>query len=187
MPYSTAAKNLMLDALGVAADWVTLHTATVLSSGASIGANQVSVDHQVDVGATVKLDPQQSNEETHSVTAVDGAGPYTLTLAATLANNHDAGEYVSYTPSAAVGPKEPTGGAPAFARKQMTWNLATGGVLDSSVMPEFDVAPNVPLTHVVVMDEESSDAIFAWTEIILTLYDQQSVFRLRDVDLDLNL
>lgn len=187
MPYSEAAKNVMLDALGVAADWATLHTATTLSSGASVGADQVAVEHVVDVGATVKLDPQQAGEETHSVVAVDGSGPYTLTLAAELANAHDAGEYVSYSPSEAVGPKEPTGGTVAFARKQIFWNDADGGSLDSSMMPEFDVAESVPITHVVIMDEETGDAVFAYAEIPLTMYDQQSVFRLRDADLDLNL
>ncbi len=186
MPFSDEAKNLMLNTLAVSADWVTVHMPTTLTSGAAAAQNQVAVADPVEVGATVKVDAAGANEETHSVTATAGTGPYTLTLAANLANTHSAGVYVSYDPNVAVGPKEPSGGAPAFARKAITWNAAALGNLDSAVMPEFDVAANTPMTHAVVMDGQTGGSILGWGEFPLTEYDAQAVFRLRDVDLHLN-
>lgn len=187
MGYSINAKNLMLAAFAEATPWVTLHTATTLSSGAAVGADQIAVAHSVEAGATVIINPQQPNSETLSVLEVAGAGPYTLTLSGNLANAHEVGEFVSYTPHQTVGPKEPTGGNPAFVRVGQSWNDPVDGILDSSNMPELNVAEGVPLTHVVWMASDSGNTIRAWATIPLTMYDSQSVFRLRDADLDLNL
>jgi hypothetical protein len=74
---STAAKNLMLDALGAAAVFASLHTADPGASGTS----------------------------------------------------------------------EVSGGSPAYARKAITWNAASGADLDNNANPVFDVPASTTVTH----------------------------------------
>lgn len=46
----------------------------------------------------------------------------------------------------ATGTSEATGGSPAYARKSITWNAASGGALDNNANPIFDV-PAGTFTH----------------------------------------
>jgi hypothetical protein len=45
------------------------------------------------------------------------------------------------------GAAEVTGGTPAYARKTVTWNAATGANLDNNANPVFDVPGSTTVTH----------------------------------------
>jgi hypothetical protein len=45
------------------------------------------------------------------------------------------------------GANEVSGGSPAYARKGITWNAASGGNIDSSNTPVFDVPAGTTITH----------------------------------------
>lgn len=45
------------------------------------------------------------------------------------------------------GTAEVTGGSPAYARKAVTWNTASGGVADTSNAPVFDVPGSTSVSH----------------------------------------
>lgn len=46
-----------------------------------------------------------------------------------------------------TGASEVTGGSPAYARKAITWNAASGGALDNNANPTFDVPAGVTVSH----------------------------------------
>lgn len=46
-----------------------------------------------------------------------------------------------------TGANEVSGGSPAYARKSMTWNAASGGALDNSNAPVFDVPAGTTVSH----------------------------------------
>lgn len=47
-----------------------------------------------------------------------------------------------------TGANEVTGGSPAYARKAITWNAASGGALDNNANPVFDVPSGTTVTYV---------------------------------------
>src|SRR5437870_8328943 len=46
-----------------------------------------------------------------------------------------------------TGTNEVTGGSPAYARKAVTWNAASGADLDNNANPVFDVPAGTTITH----------------------------------------
>jgi hypothetical protein len=46
-----------------------------------------------------------------------------------------------------TGANEVAGGAPAYAKKAITWNAAAGGDLDNNANPVFDVPAGTTVTH----------------------------------------
>lgn len=46
-----------------------------------------------------------------------------------------------------TGADEVTGGSPAYARREVVWNAASGGVLDDADIPAFDVPSSTTITH----------------------------------------
>lgn len=80
-----------------------LHTATVLTSGATSGTNTIAVNSPIAIGANIIVAPSyvgatDLNAEQHVVQGSSGSGPYTLTLVSNLSNNHLSGAYVAFDP-----------------------------------------------------------------------------------------
>lgn len=50
-------------------------------------------------------------------------------------------------PGATGSNNEISGGSPAYARQAITWNAASGGNLDSSSQPQFDIPPSTTVSH----------------------------------------
>lgn len=46
-----------------------------------------------------------------------------------------------------TGANEVSGGSPAYARKSITWNAASGGALDNNANPVFDVPGSTTVSH----------------------------------------
>jgi len=69
--------------------------AGTLSAAASAGASTVSSSVSYSAGTIVALSTGLSGVELATVQSVSGAGPYTLTLTAPLANNHSSGARIS--------------------------------------------------------------------------------------------
>lgn len=46
-----------------------------------------------------------------------------------------------------TGASEVTGGSPAYERQPVTWNTASGGNLDDSAVPTFNIPAGTTVTH----------------------------------------
>jgi hypothetical protein len=85
-----------------------------------------------------------------------------------------------------TGASEVTGGAPAYARKAITWNAAAAGVLDSSVAPVFDVPASTTVTHVGFWDAVTLGNWAGGAAVTNETFGAQGTYTLDDADLDLN-
>lgn len=95
MPYSEAAKNLMLDELADVAVWVSLHD----DDPGDSGANEIS------------------------------------------------------------------GGSPAYARKAITWNAASGGEITGDSLPTLDVPASTEVTHIGFWSAETNGTFYGSDEL----------------------
>lgn len=116
MPYSILGKNLMLNALGAAAIYVSLHSA----------------------------DPGES------------------------------------------GTNELSGGSPAYARKSITWNAASGGSMDDSNVPVFDVPASSTVSYVGFWSALTTGTFYGSANVTDEVFNAQGTYTLTDADLDLN-
>lgn len=116
MPYSILGKNLMLNALGAAAIYVSLHSA----------------------------DPGES------------------------------------------GTNELSGGSPAYARKSITWNAASGGSMDDSNVPVFDVPASSTVSYVGFWSALTTGTFYGSANVTDEVFSAQGTYTLTDADLDLN-
>lgn len=103
-----------------------------------------------------------------------------------LGNATDGIKFVSLHTDAVGGgdANEVTGGAPAYARKSITWNTAAAGNLDSSNQPAFDV-PAVTIQRVGFYDSVSAGVYFGDADITNETYGGQGTYTLTDVDISL--
>lgn len=106
-----------------------LHACTLLNASASSGQPVIVTDDLMHIGAICTVGVGTAGVEAHTVQNVTGAGPYTVTLDANLANAHGAGENVAFTPADdGTDLLEPT--EPSYARVQSApadWNAAATG------------------------------------------------------------
>lgn len=79
---------------------------------------------------------------------------------------------------------EVTGGSPAYARKSITWNAASGGNLDSSNTPAFDV-PATTIRRVGFFSAVSAGTFYGDADITDETYGGQGTYTLTSVDIDL--
>ncbi len=116
MPIANAGKHVMLDALGVVADFASLHT----SDPSTTGAN------------------------------------------------------------------EATGGSPAYARKAITWNAASGGNLDNNANPVFDV-PAGTYSHFGLWSDATGGTYYGGGPLsAVEVYASQGTYTLTDADISLS-
>lgn len=81
-----------------------------------------------------------------------------------------------------TGANELTGGAPAYARKSITWNAAAAGNLDSSNAPVFDV-PAATITHVGFWSAVTAGTNYGDADITDEVFAAQGTYTLTDADI----
>ena len=85
-----------------------------------------------------------------------------------------------------TGANEVSGGSPAYARKAITFNAASGGSLDSSNAPVFDVPAGTTVTHVGFWDASTAGNFLGYADVTDEAFGAQGTYTLTDADLDLN-
>jgi hypothetical protein len=76
------------------------------------------------------------------------------------------------------GGSEVTGGSPAYARKSITWNAASGGSMTASNQPVFDVPASTTVTHVGFFSAVSSGTYFGMADVTDEAFGAQGTYTL---------
>lgn len=86
------------------------------------------------------------------------------------------------------GANEVTGGSPAYARKALTWNAASGGAMDDSTSPApaFDVPAGTTVAFVGFWDAVSAGNFLGYADVTDETFAGQGTYTLTDADLNLN-
>ena len=85
-----------------------------------------------------------------------------------------------------TGANEVSGGSPAYARKAITWNAASGGAIDSSNQPVFDVPAGTTVAYVGFWSASSAGTFYGSADVTDEAFAAQGTYTLTDADLDLN-
>jgi hypothetical protein len=80
---------------------------------------------------------------------------------------------------------ELTGGSPAYARKAIAWNAASGGAIDDSTGPVFDVPAGTTVSWVSFWNTAGT-VRYAKKDVTDEVFAGQGTYTLTDVDFDLN-
>jgi len=80
---------------------------------------------------------------------------------------------------------EVTGGSPAYARKAITWNAASGGNLDNNANPVFDVPGGTTIRRVGFWSASSGGTYYGDSDITDETYGAQGTYTLTDADITL--
>src|SRR5687767_1608272 len=84
-----------------------------------------------------------------------------------------------------TGANEVTGGSPAYARKAITWNAASGGALDNNANPVFDVPAATTVTHAGLWSAVSAGTFYGSMDITDEAFTLQGTYTLSDADVTL--
>jgi len=84
------------------------------------------------------------------------------------------------------GTNEISGGSPAYARKAITWNAATGGSMDDSNTPVFDVPASTTVAFVGFWSAVSGGTFYGSADVTNEVFTAQGTYTLTDADFDLN-
>lgn len=85
----------------------------------------------------------------------------------------------------ATGTSEVSGGSPAYARKAITWNAASGGDLDNNANPVFDVPGSTTITHLGFWSAATGGTFYGSADITDETFGGQGTYTTTDVDLTL--
>lgn len=80
---------------------------------------------------------------------------------------------------------EVTGGSPAYARKSVTWNAASGGNLDNSNTSVFDVPASTTIRRVGFFSASSGGTYYGDADIADETYGSQGTYTVTDADITL--
>jgi hypothetical protein len=80
---------------------------------------------------------------------------------------------------------EVTGGSPAYARKAIAWNAASGGAIDDSTAPVFDVPAGTTVSWISGWNTAGTSRYFK-KDVTDETFGAQGTYTLTDIDLDLN-
>jgi hypothetical protein len=84
------------------------------------------------------------------------------------------------------GANEVSGGSPAYARKAMTWNAASGGGLDNSNAPVFDVPAGTTVSHFGLWSASSGGTFYGGDALSASeSFTGQGTYTLNDGDVTL--
>ena len=195
MPYSTLAKNLMLDALvGINPTDPITHAALFDESAAIESVVGVAstdmltkIGHGLSNGDLVVLRSLAGGEGLieefpYFVVGVSGDD---FQLSKILAGS--AADFTTDVTSVSVVELvELSGGTPAYARKSITFNAAADGSKDSSNQPVFDVAAGATVNYVGFFSAITAGILRGVDNVTEELFGGQGVYTLIDADLDLN-
>lgn len=84
-----------------------------------------------------------------------------------------------------TGTSEVSGGSPAYARKAITWNAASGAGLDNNANPVFDVPAGTTITHFGLWSASSAGTFYGSGDITDEVFGGQGSYTLSDADLTL--
>jgi hypothetical protein len=195
MPYSTAGKNLMLNAL-IATNPTTPIThaglydeAAAITSVTGVAATDLltKAGHGLVNGDLVVL---------RSLTG--GAGlvveyPYYIVgvsgndFQLSLLSGGSAFDFTTDISSVSVVKLvELSGGSPAYARKSITFSAAVGGSIDSSNQPVFDCAAGTVVNYVGLFSASTAGTLLGIDPVTEETFGAQGTYTLTDADCDLN-
>ena len=80
---------------------------------------------------------------------------------------------------------EVSGGSPAYARKAIAWNAASGGAIDDSTAPVFDVPAGTTVSWISFWNTAGT-VRYAKKDVTDEVFGAQGTYTLTDVDFDLN-
>ena len=86
----------------------------------------------------------------------------------------------------ATGENELSGGDPSYVRKAIAWNPATGGIMDSSNQPVFDIPAGKTIKHMGLWSAVTGGTFYLSAPIVNEAFASQGTHVLTDGDLDLN-
>lgn len=81
---------------------------------------------------------------------------------------------------------EISGGSPAYARKSIAFNAATGGSIDDSTAPVFDIPAGATVDGVGFYDAVTVGTLQAFDDLTSESFAGQGTYTLSDSDIDLN-
>jgi hypothetical protein len=84
-----------------------------------------------------------------------------------------------------TGTSEVSGGSPAYARKAITWNAASGADLDNNANPTFDVPAGTTVTHFGLWSAASAGTFYGSGDITDETFAGQGTYTLTDADVTL--
>ena len=85
---------------------------------------------------------------------------------------------------ATIGPgNELSGGAPAYARKSITWNTATGGALDSSNQPVLDIASGDTVSALGLSSASTAGTLYGGADVTNEAFGAQGTYTVTDFDI----
>ena len=84
-----------------------------------------------------------------------------------------------------TGANEISGGSPAYARKAITWNAASGGALDNNANPVFDVPASTTVSYVGLWSASSGGTYYGHFDVTDEVFAAQGTYTLTDADITL--
>jgi hypothetical protein len=84
-----------------------------------------------------------------------------------------------------TGANEISGGSPAYARKAITWNAASGGNLDNNANPVFDVPASTTVAYVGLFSAVTSGTFYGSADVTDEVFAGQGTYTVTDFDVTL--
>lgn len=84
-----------------------------------------------------------------------------------------------------TGTNEVAGGSPAYARKALTWDAASGGSKALSNTPLFDVPASTTITHVGLWDAVTTGNYFGYIDVTDETFAAQGTYQITSGTIDL--
>lgn len=82
-----------------------------------------------------------------------------------------------------TGANEVAGGSPAYARQAITWNAASGGALDDSNAPVFDIPAATTVSHFGLWSAATAGTFYGGAALSASeAFTGQGTYTLTDVD-----
>ena len=189
MPFTTTGKNRMLDQLAAVLSHAGLFdeaAAITTVTGAEATDLLTKAGHGLSNGQTVVLRSLVGGtglvtEHLYFVVGVAGDDFQLAKTSGGAAINFT----VDITSVSVVRLVEISGGAPAYARQAMAWNVAAGGTVDDSGTPIFDVPAGATVNYVGYFTAVSGGTCHAIAPLVTEVYGGQGTYTLTDTDLDL--
>lgn len=83
----------------------------------------------------------------------------------------------------ATGASEVAGGSPAYARVAITWATASGGNIDSSNTPTFNVPAGTTVTHVGFWSAATGGTFYGSDAVTAETFAGQGTYQVTDADI----
>lgn len=84
-----------------------------------------------------------------------------------------------------TGANEISGGSPAYARKAITWNAASGGNLDNNANPVFDVPASTTVAYVGLWSAVTAGTFYGSADVTDEVFAGQGTYTVTDFDVTL--